>query len=187
MVNETLKRLASELEEHGIEYAVIGAVALNQHGFNRFTVDIDLLLSEEGLETFRQELVGLGYRPAFRGATKAFRATRENVPIEIITTGEYPGDGKPKPVRFHHPSEHFVVIDGVRTVTLEKLIELKLASGLTAPARLRDLADVQDLIRARGLDASLADRLDASVRDKYLELERAVVEEREQERVKQSR
>jgi hypothetical protein len=32
----------------------------------------------------------------------------------------------------------------VRFVAFEKLIELKLASGMTAPDRLKDLADVQE-------------------------------------------
>ena len=31
-------------------------------------------------------------------------------------------------------------------LSLPKLIELKLASGMTAPGRLKDLADVQELI-----------------------------------------
>jgi len=41
---------------------------------------------------------------------------------------------------------------------------------MTAPDRLRDLADVQELIRAADLDASFAARIDPSVRDKFLEL-----------------
>jgi hypothetical protein len=174
MLNATLKRLAKELEQHEIDYSVIGAVALNQHGYRRFTEDIDLLLSTEGLERFRQELVGKGYRPAFNGATKKFRATEKNVPIEIITSGEYPGDGKPKPVQFHNPTEHYVVIEGVKTVTLEKLIELKLASGMSALDRLKDLADVQEMIRLRDLRSDFAERLDPSVREKFLELQQAV-------------
>ncbi len=87
--------------------------------------------------------MGRGYRPAFPGATKKFRSTEENVPIEIITTGEFPGGGRPKPVQFHDPKDDHVLIDGVKTMTLEKLIELKLASGMSAPDRLKDLADVQ--------------------------------------------
>ena len=43
--------------------------------------------------------------------------------------------------------EATIEIDGVKFVTLEKLIELKLASGITAPDRLKDLADVQELIK----------------------------------------
>lgn len=181
MLNEALRRLVFDLEAHQIAYCVIGAVALNQHGYQRFTTDIDLLLTPEGLEAFRNELVGRGYRPAFNGATKKFRETVQNVPIEIITTGEYPGDGKPKSVRFHDPAEHCVVIDGIRTVDLVRLVELKLASGMTGLARLKDLADVQELIRVRRLDAAFADRLDPLVTDKYRELAAEVAAAREQE------
>jgi hypothetical protein len=42
----------------------------------------------------------------------------------------------------------------------EKLIELKLASGMTAPDRLKDLADVQELIKIRGLSRDFAEKLD---------------------------
>ncbi len=174
MLNDALGRLAKDLESNDINYVVIGAVALNQYGFHRLTVDIDILLSTEGLEQFQRELVGLGYRPAFEGARKKFQITRENIPLEIITTGEYPGDGKPKAVVFPDPKQFAVVIDGIKTISLEKLIELKLASGLTAPHRLKDLADVQELIKVRHLDKTYAENLDASVRDKFIELAEAV-------------
>src|SRR5689334_5250493 len=100
IMNQSLRRLVAELERLGIDYNLIGAVALNQYGYKRFTEDIDLLLSPEGLAIFHARLVGRGYRPAFNGATKKFRSSEDNVPIEIITSGEYPGDGKPKPVQF---------------------------------------------------------------------------------------
>jgi len=174
MVNNALTEIVKRLTELGIDYAVIGAVALNQYGYRRFTEDIDLLLTPEGLERFREELIGLGYRPAFEGAQRQFRSSAENVRIEIVTSGEFPGDGKPKPVSFPTPSEATTEIDGIRTITLEKLVELKLASGMTAPHRLRDLADVQELIKVRELDADFAKRLDRSVQDKFLELQRTV-------------
>jgi len=173
MVNNALTEIVQKLKEHGIDYAVIGAVALNQYGYRRFTEDIDLLLTPEGLERFRQGLIGLGYRPAFEGASKQFRSTSENIRVEIITSGEYPGDGRPKPVRFPDPVDASTEIDGIQTITLEKLVELKLASGMTAPHRLRDLADVQELIKARKLEADFALRLDSSVREKFIELYRA--------------
>lgn len=182
MVNETLRRLAEDLDRSGIDYTVIGAVALNQHGYQRFTQDINLLLSAGGLKRFHEELVGRGYRPAFTGALKRFRSTRENVPIEIVTPDEYPGDGRPKPVRFPEPAESYVIIDGIRTIPLERLVELKLASGITAPDRLKDLADVQELIRLKALDGGFAERLDASVREKFLELHRNVELGRDRDR-----
>ncbi|MCD9186067.1 MAG: nucleotidyltransferase family protein [Pyrinomonadaceae bacterium] len=175
-LNETLRRVAKDLEDRGIEYSLIGAIALNQHGYRRFTEDIDLLLTREGLEKFQKELVGLGYRPAFEGATKKFRTTQENVTVEIITSGEFPGDGKPKAVVFPNPTENQTEIDGIKTLTLEKLVELKLASGMTAPHRLKDLADVQELIKVKDLPADFAEKLDPFVREKYLELQKAVAE-----------
>lgn len=174
ILNETLRRVARDLENHGIDYSLIGAVALNNYGYRRFTEDINLLLTREGLEKFQNELVGLGYRPAQTGATKKFRTTEENVSVEIITSGEFPGDGKPKPVVFPNPTENQTEIDGIKTLSLEKLIELKLASGMTAPHRLKDLADVQEVIKIKNLTVDFAEKLNPFVREKFLELQKAV-------------
>ncbi|HEX3247890.1 MAG TPA: hypothetical protein VHS05_00575 [Pyrinomonadaceae bacterium] len=173
-INKTLARLANDLEQHGIDYMVIGAIALLAHGYPRFTEDIDLVMTNEGLRKFHDELIGLGYTPAFSGAKKRLRSTTDGVSIEVMTTGEFPGDGKPKPVSMPRPSDASVEIDGIKFVTLEKLIELKLASGISAPDRLKDLADVQELIKIKRLDADFAGKLDPYVRAKYLELEEAV-------------
>ena len=174
-LNNTLSQLAADLNEHGIDYMVIGAVALLAHGYPRFTEDIDLVLTPEGLEAFHRQLIGLGYAAAFPGARKRLRSTRDGVSIEVITAGEYPGDGLPKPVSFPNPVAASTEIDGVRMVTLEKLVELKLASGMTASDRLKDLADVQELIRIRHLAADFAERLDPYVRNKFLELYQSIV------------
>jgi len=174
ILNKTLERLSSDLKEHGIDYAVIGAVALLAHGYPRFTEDIDLVMTSAGLQKFHDELIGLGYAAAFPGAKKRLKSTVDGVTIEVMTTGEYPGDGKPKPVSMPEPITASTEIDGIRFVTLEKLIELKLASGMSATDRLKDLADVQELIKLRKLNADFASRLDPYVRDKYRELEEAV-------------
>ena len=173
-LNQTLVRLVRSLNQHDIDYVVVGAVALIAHGYRRFTEDIDLVLTPEGLETLHREMIGLGYAPGFPGAKKKIRSTVDGVSIDILTSGEYPGDGRPKPVVIPRPDEASIEIDGIRIVTLEKLIELKLASGMTAPDRLRDLADVQELIKIRKLDAQYAEQLNPYVRDKYLELWNAV-------------
>ncbi len=175
MLNEALDRLVSDLDKNQIEYAVIGAVALNQHGYQRFTHDIDVLMTRDGLQTFREKLIGLGYRPAFEGAKKKFRTTDSNVPVEIILAGE------PKAVQFPQPAGASVVIDGVKTISLEKLIELKLASGMTAGDRLKDLADVQEMIKIKELNSSFAEKLDEFVRSKYLELWQSVEDGRARE------
>ena len=173
-INKTLARLANDLEQRGIDYMVIGAIALLAHGYPRFTEDIDLVMTSDGLQQFHDQLVGLGYTPAFSGAKKRLRSTTDGVPIEVMTTGEFPGDGKPKPVSMPRPADASIEIDGIKFVTLEKLIELKLASGISASDRLKDLADVQELIKIKQLGADFALRLDPYVRAKYLELEEAV-------------
>ena len=173
-INKTLERLANDLEQRGIDYIVIDAIALLAHGYPRFTEDIDLVMTSEGLQRFHDELVGSGYSPAFSGAKKRLRSTADNVSIEVMTTGEYPGDGKPKPVSMPRPADASIEINGIKFVTLEKLIELKLASGVSAADRLKDLADVQELIKIRKLDSDFALKLDPYVRAKYLELEEAV-------------
>jgi len=173
-LHNALDQVARDLKEHGIDYMVIGAIALMAYGYPRFTEDIDLVLTPEGLEAFHRELIGLGYVPAFPGARKRLKSTRDGTNIEVMTSGEYPGDGKPKPVRMPEPSAASNEIDGIRIVTLEKLIELKLASGLTAPHRLKDLADVQELIKIRDLKPAFSEQLDPYVREKFLELYKTV-------------
>jgi hypothetical protein len=169
-VYTTLRNLTRRLDQERIPYALIGGMALAAHGFVRMTRDVDILMTTDGLTAFRARLVGRGYVPAFPGASKTFRDTDTQVHIEIITTGDFPGDGKPKAVVFPEPTAASIEHEGMRVVTLEKLVELKLASGMSAPHRLRDLADVQDLIRALALPLDFAELLDATVRDKYREL-----------------
>lgn len=169
-VYDTLRRLVEELNEQGLDYALIGGMALVAHGYRRFTEDVDILMTPETLQAFRERFVGRGYLPAFSGAMKSFRDTRTGVKIEVVTTGEYPGDGKPKPVAFPDPIDARFQREGLWLITLEKLIELKLASGLSAPHRLRDLSDVQELIAQLKLPLDFAEKLDASVRDEYCRL-----------------
>jgi hypothetical protein len=169
-VFETVRRLAARLHEEHLDYVVIGGLAVSELGYARATVDVDILLRPEGLEAFRERCVGRGYVPAFPGATKCFKDAQTGIRIEILTTGEFPGDGKPKPVAFPDPADAGVEGEDFRYLKLEPLLELKLASGSTAPHRLRDLADVQDLIVALGLGRDLAERLDPSVRDAYRRL-----------------
>ncbi|MBI3243261.1 MAG: hypothetical protein HYZ49_13305 [Chloroflexi bacterium] len=169
-VYETLRALATRLREEGLEYALIGGLALAAHGYRRFTEDVDILMTPETLRLFKEKFVGLGYLPAFATASKSFRDTRTGVKVEVMTTGEYPGDGKPKPVAFPDPVLARVERDGLWVLALEKLVELKLASGLSASHRLKDLADVQELIAILKLPLELAGQLDASVRAEYQRL-----------------
>lgn len=180
-VYETMRRLAQRLEEEGIAYAVIGGMALAAHGYARLTLDVDILLNREGLERFQKRLVGRGYVPAFTAAKKSFVDIESKIRIEILTAGEFPGDGLPKPVAFPDPARHSVDRLNVRIIQLQSLVELKLASGLSAPHRLRDLADVQDLILHLNLPLEFENDLDSSVRPEYRRLWEMAQKGRQQE------
>lgn len=146
-------------------------MALNLHGFVRETVDVDVLLTRESLDRFRERLVGRGYVPAFAGALKSFKDAETGVRIDVIAAGDFPGDGKPKDVVFPAPASVAVEKGGVRVVPLETLLELKLASGLSAEhRRLIDLGDVQRTIEALRLPKELGEKLHPSVRAEYSRL-----------------
>ena len=114
-------------------------------------------------------LVGLGYVPAHRNS-KHLRDAEYKVRIEFLTAGDYPGDGKPKPVAFPDPNDVGIDIRGIKYVKLETLIELKLASGMTNLQRLKDLADVLELIKTLNLKPDYAENLNPYVREKFREL-----------------
>lgn len=168
-VHHALQKVARLLEVDGIPYAVIGALALNDYGYRRMTVDVDLLVTREGLKAFKEKHLGLGYIEKFPGS-KGLKDTEHGVTIDFVFSGEYPGDGQPKPVVFPDPATAAVRGERVALLPLPRLIELKLASGMTAPHRIKDLADVVETIRVLELSANLADELDPYVREKYREL-----------------
>lgn len=176
-VQDALRRITARLEELGIDYAVAGGMALFAHGLRRFTEDVDILVTREGLEVIHSRLRGLGYRPPF-SASKNLRDTEHGVKIEFLLTGEYPGDGKPKPVAFPEPSTVSIERDGIRILNLPALVELKLASGMTNPLRGQDLVDVQELIRILGLPLSFASGLNPYVRRRYRSIWKLVDEAR---------
>lgn len=167
---QTLEKLARNLDQAGIDYAVVGGIALVIHGYVRATQDIDVLLTPEGLQAFQQQLVGRGFIPAFSGAQRMFKDSDTGVVVEFLVSGEFPGDGKPKPIAFPIPTLAAINRDGIRVIQLNTLIELKLASGLSAADRLKDLADVQELIRTLNLPRDLASQLNPAVQSKFTEL-----------------
>ena len=180
-VHATVHSLAKKLDELGIPYAIAGAMALNAHGFQRATVDVDVLVTEVDLRRIHRELEGLGYVPPFVGS-KNLRDTRTTVRIDFLIAGQFPGDGKPKPVAFPEPNDAAVTIEGIHYLGLPPLVELKLASGMTNAGRLKDLGDVQELIRVLSLKRDFASNLNPFVQAKYLELWDGVASSPEEER-----
>ena len=168
-VQQAMHKLVIALEELGISYAIVGGMALNEYGYQRVTVDVDVLLTREGLQRFKDHWLGRGYVEKFPGS-RGMRDTELNVTIDVLVTGDYPGDGQPKPVQFPDPEKVAIRGRGLALIPLATLIELKLASGISSPQRMKDLTDVFELIKHAKLGHELAEALDPYVRAKYLEL-----------------
>jgi hypothetical protein len=165
-VHQTLRKVTRQLEGLGTSYAVAGAMAMFYHGYRRFTEGVDIVVTAEGLAEIHRQLSGRGWIEPFEGS-KQLRDAEHGVRVEFLVAGDYPGDGKPKPIAFPDPAKVFIEAEGMHFLQLTTLIELKLASGMSNPRRATDLADVQKMIETLDLPEGFAEQLHPSVRDKY--------------------
>jgi hypothetical protein len=169
-VRRTMERFTRRLEEAGIPYAVIGAMALNAHGFERVTTDLDVVVTAEDRKRVHELLDGRGFVPPFAGS-RNLRDTANGVKVDLLRAGDYAGNDDPKPIVFPDPRTDAVFVrEGVRYVVLERLLELKLASGMSNAARPRDLGDSIAVIGALRLPRDFGERLHPWVRAKWYEL-----------------
>jgi hypothetical protein len=168
-LQEAAAQIARILGDLKVDYAIAGALCLAAHGVVRATEDVDVLISREGLEAFKKEWLGRGYVDVRPGG-KAVRDAVHGVKVDFLIEGDYPGDGKPKPVRFPSPQRAGIDAGRFRVVDRKHFIEMKLASGMTAAHRIQDLADVLRLITVARLPRELSEQLDPYVRAKYDEL-----------------
>jgi hypothetical protein len=162
-VHKTLRRVVKRLEKTGIPYAIVGGMAVNAHRYVRTTGDVDILLTADGFAEFKRLLVPKHYELQ-PGRKRRFTDRTNQVTIDILVTGSFPGSGKPGPIAFPDPMSASEVVSNVRVLKLTTLVELKLAAH-----RHRDFGDVVELIRFNNLDEAFADRLHASLRRDYVE------------------
>jgi hypothetical protein len=174
-VYQTLERLAGQLRQAGIPYAVMGAMAVNLQGARRTTDDLDVLMTKAGLEQFRKDYVGKEYDPV-PGRSRRFVDRQNGINIDILVTGHFPGRGGPGPFPFPDPTEASEEKKNVRVLTLPQLIQLKLAAR-----RYYDFGDVVFLIRVHNLDESFLEKLHSSVHQDYIECLEEMRREKEYE------
>lgn len=161
-IHKSLRRLMKRLETAGIAYAIMGAMAVNAHGYQRTTGDVDILLTPEGFELFKKRFVEKSYRST-PGRARRFTDRKNDVAIDILLSGLYPGNGKPGPIAFPDPSTAMRINDKP-VPDLAALIQLKLAA-----LRYKDFADVVALIRVHDLDETFKKHLHPSVHRDYIE------------------
>ena len=158
---ETLRDLEERLKEAGIDYVVIGGLALNAYNYPRQTVDVDIVVTEDDYRKFKERFVPANYTSE-TGAPRRFLDTRTDVAVDLLIAGQLAGrTSKNSSVRFPHPGEAEMHGD-LRTVSLARLIELKLVTW-----RYKDWGDVVELIRRNNLPSSFADDLDPVVGSGY--------------------
>jgi hypothetical protein len=162
-VHQTMNRLVEALTRAGIDYAIMGGMALNAHRHARTTKDVDILLTAEGFAEFRRQFVGTLFNPVPRRGRR-FTDRANGVTVDVLVTGLYPGSGKPGPVAFPSPADVSEEIGGKRVINLPTLVQLKLAAR-----RYQDFADVVSLIRVHGLDESFREKLHPSLHRDYIE------------------
>ena len=168
-VQKALYRLTALLEAEGLPYVIIGALALNEYGHRRVTVDVDLIMRDQDLQEFKRRYLGKGYAERSPGSGKLID-TEYGVHVDVLTTGRFPGDDKPKPITFPDPTTTAIRGERFALLPMPRFIELKLASGMVAAHRAKDLVDVQELIRSAGLPRDFTAQLHPWVREKFDEL-----------------
>lgn len=152
--------LAKDLTAVGIEYAVIGGMALKPHNYDRYTGDIDILISKETYPNIKN-LYGRGYtlRP---GATKNLymHVGGRHIEIDVLVEGQKEGN-----VLMPDPTQIRQMIGGVWYASLPQLVGLKLLAG-----REEDIRDVGILIRNNRLTQEYSKNIPANVQQQFLKL-----------------
>jgi len=158
---DTLRELERRLHEANLDYVVIGGLALNAYEYDRQTIDVDVVLTAEGFKRFKDQYAGSTYHSTPK-LPRRFIDPATGVTIDVLIAGQLAGNTKKNAsVRFPDPSEAEVHAD-LRTVSLARLIELKLVTW-----RYKDWGDVVELIRRNHLPGSFADALAPVVRSAY--------------------
>ena len=157
------KKIFKKLNEAGIDYLVVGGLAVNFHGIPRMTYDLDLmlLLEPENILKMVEQLTQWGYRPRApvdprdladapkRGSwvaekgMKAFSFANLSSPIgEIDLVIE-----TPIPYEQLKSRAIFINVEKVEipVIALDDLIRVKKESG-----RQQDLRDLDNLEKIRG-------------------------------------
>ena len=164
-VHETLRRLAQRLDELGVDYAVVGAMAMFFHGYRRFTLDVDVIVTPHGLSVVEDMLVDHGF---LREPSRRYRLrdVSTGVRVDLLVAGAPLGGGGRAEMAIPDPSAAVAMGHGVRVLELSHLIELKLATGQSR-SRMQDLADVQAMIRVLDLPMDHRERIHPSLQDSF--------------------
>jgi hypothetical protein len=160
---ESARAAVALLAEHDIPHLIIGGLAVQEYGYPRVTIDVDIVVPDvlEAVEWLTASVTG----PFFRVPEIQDRVEdrRNGVLVDLLPAGKVLKRGCkvpfPQPVKV---GEQFQI------VSLEELLALKLDSWNNSPnKRLKDKSDVVELILRRQLARDLV--INPAVRTLYTE------------------
>ena len=152
-IEKTLHRAVKVFALFGIPHYVCGGFAVQEHGYPRFTVDVDIIVPD--VDFAREKLCLNGFK---ENPGSKMSVTDRETKVEI--------DLDPGPVAFPIPT---VVSDQPQIIRLDGLISSKLSTYLGCGIeRAQDYADVVKLIQANILPRDYG--VDSKVRELYLKI-----------------
>jgi hypothetical protein len=135
-VEVALADLRAMLARAGVQYALVGGLAVIHHGYVRTTKDIDVLLDRDDATRILPLLDGADFEPS---GQRRWRHRTTGVDVDLLFAGE------PMPreqARYPHPADVGRSRRESDIVDLATLMNLKLQAG-----RHRDTADVVELLQ----------------------------------------
>lgn len=156
------------LADAKIPHSVCGGVAVCLHGYQRNTVDLDIIIEPERAADVTHVLEEAGLK--WDASMKEFH-TSSGIAVQFLMTGDRAGSGSEVRLPVPEGDLNVEVIDGLPVLRLSRLIEIKIACGSGNVRRThKDFADVVELIAIRHLDGSFAQYLHKSVRSTFRKL-----------------
>ncbi|TWT75928.1 hypothetical protein Pla123a_27130 [Posidoniimonas polymericola] len=156
------------LDGVGVSHAIVDGVAVCLHGYQRNTIDIDLLVRNDDSEKLRNAFTASGW--TWDADQKQF-SSESGAVVQFLIAGERAGRGAD--VRLPDPddADSVTVLEGLPVLNLARLIESKIACGQGDARRMhKDFADVVELIALKKLNRSFERKLHQSVRPAFREL-----------------
>jgi len=149
---QTAQAAVAALAAQDIPHPIVGGVAVQEHGYPRVTIDVDIVVPDmlEALKFLTADLSGLFAR--VKGCEDRVEDRRNGVQVNLLPAGKVSKRGCKVP--FPQPT---AATEKLQIIKLEGLISLKLDSSAHSPLRrLRDKTDVVELILRRKLPRDLA-------------------------------
>lgn len=142
-IQRTLLKALKVLKLFNIPHYVCGGFAVQEHGYPRLTVDVDIIVPDVG--SAFEKLSMNGFKPN-TGSKMTLTDRETKVEVDLLPGGDKVDPG---PLTLPIPTE---VSDEPQLLTLEKLISSKLSTYMgRGIQRLQDYADVTKLIEANRL------------------------------------